>query len=412
MTHYLSPGHIWTSIQQVWTSHIWRGVLIVASGWVAAFACGALVALEPDVSLLSTLRFSMGQHHIAQHQAQLSKTISDITASLPPTIAYQYDALLTQRRGRESWLLQRHRFEMPHAHPLEHLETRLIGVLHHFPHIVLARRARTQTSGRSVALTTGIGGLPTDIFVLTSRSRPKSPSQLPRASSPSPLLLDDAPPRVAIVIDDMGWDIGMAKSLLDLEAPLSFAVLPQATYQAEIVRAVHQHGRDILLHLPMEPHGYPNVNPGQPALLNHMAPVELITLLQAALHSIPTAIGVNNHMGSRLTENSSAMRTIMRELREQNLFFLDSRTSSNSQAYRVAQEMGVRAAQRHIFLDHEPKPKQIMRQLQRLISVAHTQGTAVGIGHPYPETLEVLQQALPQFEQTGIQLVPISQLVQ
>ncbi len=220
-----------------------------------------------------------------------------------------------------------------------------------------------------------------------------------------------AVPRIAIVIDDMGWELPIAQDLLALEHPISFAVLPQAPYQLKIAEAAKQHQRDLLLHLPMEPHGYPRVNPGPNALLSHMDSHQLVKLVRTALRALPQVVGVNNHMGSSLTENSQAMRVVMRELKRHDLFFLDSRTSSDSRAYQIAREMGIPTAKRHVFLDNNVQQAYISAQLQRLAKMASQQGTAIGIGHPYPETLSALRHTLPLIRQAGVRIVPISRLV-
>jgi polysaccharide deacetylase 2 family uncharacterized protein YibQ len=229
--------------------------------------------------------------------------------------------------------------------------------------------------------------------------------------TPSDAVLQPPMARMAIVIDDMGWDLPMAQALLALDAPLSFAIIPQSPYQSATAKAVQQHGRDILLHLPMEPHGYPKVNPGQHALLSDMSSPELTAHLRVALQSLPMAVGVNNHMGSRLTENPQVMRVVMRELQQRDLFFLDSRTSSHSQAYQVAREMGVRAGQRQVFLDHDGPPEQISHRLHQLVSLAQQHGRAIGIGHPRTETLHALQQIIPDLHAVGIEIVPVSHLM-
>jgi polysaccharide deacetylase 2 family uncharacterized protein YibQ len=229
---------------------------------------------------------------------------------------------------------------------------------------------------------------------------------------PQPAALLPQRPQVAIVIDDLGWDRQVAESLLALDAPLSFAILPAAPYQLYIAQEAQRRGRDVLLHLPMEPHGYPQINPGHDALLSHMQADELAAHLERALQALPSVVGVNNHMGSRLTENRAAMRVVMQHLKQHNLFFLDSRTSQHSLAYRIAREMGVRAAQRHIFLDHDVRQGTIAKRLYDLVALANTHGQAIGIGHPYPETLQALQEALPTLRQSGIELVPVSHLVQ
>lgn len=219
-------------------------------------------------------------------------------------------------------------------------------------------------------------------------------------------------PQVAIVIDDLGWDLQAAQSLLALDAPLSFAILPAAPYQSYIVQEAQRRGRDVLLHLPMEPHGYPDIDPGRDALLSRMHAAELAAHLERALQVLPTVVGVNNHMGSRLTENREAMRVVMQHLKQHNLFFLDSRTSLHSLAYHTAREMGVRTAQRHIFLDHEVHRDKIAQRLDDLMALANTHGWAIGIGHPYPETLQALQQSLSTLRRSGVELVPVSYLVE
>jgi polysaccharide deacetylase 2 family uncharacterized protein YibQ len=162
----------------------------------------------------------------------------------------------------------------------------------------------------------------------------------------------------------------------------------------------------------MEPYGYPHIDPGGGALLSHMPAAELTAHIERALQALPTAVGVNNHMGSRLTENREAMRVVMHHLKQHNLFFLDSRTSQYSLAYSTAREMGIRTAQRHIFLDHDVHRDKIAQRFDDLMELANSQGWAIGIGHPYPETLQALQQRLPILQRSGIELVPVSRLVE
>jgi polysaccharide deacetylase 2 family uncharacterized protein YibQ len=244
--------------------------------------------------------------------------------------------------------------------------------------------------------------------VLQRVALPSRPVLLP----PPPVVLLPQRPQVAIVIDDLGWDRQAAEALLALDLPLSFAILPTAPYQTYIAQEAQRRGRDVLLHLPMEPYGYPQINPGHDALLSHMPTDELTAHLERALQALPSVVGVNNHMGSRLTENRAAMRVVMQHLKQHNLFFLDSRTSQHSLAYRIAREMGVRAAQRHIFLDHEVRRDTIAKRLYDLVALANTHGQAIGIGHPYPETLQALRQILPTLYRSGVEIVPVSHLVQ
>jgi polysaccharide deacetylase 2 family uncharacterized protein YibQ len=139
---------------------------------------------------------------------------------------------------------------------------------------------------------------------------------------------------------------------------------------------------------------------------------EFTAHVENALATVPLAVGVNNHMGSRLTEDRAAMQMVMQLMKQHNLFFLDSRTSPKSLAYQVARELGVRTAQRHVFLDNDTDPLKIAAQLYRLAALSREYGSAIGVGHPYPETVQSLQYTLQEIQQTGIEVVPVSRLVQ
>ena len=218
-------------------------------------------------------------------------------------------------------------------------------------------------------------------------------------------------PKVAIVIDDLGYDGKLAKRFLKIKGPLSFSVLPHGTFSKSIARRIHDAGQELLLHLPMEPTGYPEVNPGVGALLVEMTDVELVQTLRKNLDAFPHAKGVNNHMGSKFCENRSKLRPVMLELNTRGLFFLDSRTTSKTKAYMVAQELHVPSAQRNVFLDNIQNPRAIRAQLNRLTELARLRGGAIGIAHPHEVTLEVLRREIPKLSEKGIELVPVSQLV-
>ena len=415
MTRDSASGWAWLYMLRDQLPSFWRwgllpllliGLFILGRSWFVA-------TFPVNDQWRSTWRFAVGQHHIAQQQQRLQNAVATAIRSAGLVANYYaYDRIRSQHRGQESWTLWRHRITVPAERALAESEAQLRTILQQFPHVVLARRVRHQDLTTTVVLTTGMGGESTDIFVLTqpreSPAKPTRPQPL-AAPIPPPALPERA--RVAIVIDDIGWDLSMAQALLALDAPISFAIIPQSPHQAEIVEAAQQYGRDILLHLPMEPHGYPQVNPGKHALLSTMSPPELTAQIQAALQHLPMAVGVNNHMGSRLTENPQAMRVVMQELQQHNLFFLDSRTSSQSTAYKIAREMGVRTGRRQVFLDHHAQPQQIAHQFQRLIAIAHKHGHAIGIGHPYTETLDALQHLLPELREAGIAIVPVSHLI-
>ena len=216
-------------------------------------------------------------------------------------------------------------------------------------------------------------------------------------------------PLVAIVIDDMGYRQNTGKALLALDLPLSFAFLPFTPFSEELQQEAKARGRDILLHLPLEPVD-PKWNPGQGALTTAMDAKTMTSLFYADLQAVPKAIGISNHMGSRFTANPQAMGTLLSLVRTRNLFFLDSVTASDSVAYDLALEMGVKAERRTVFLDNDQNPDKIMAQLDLLVRLAGEQGQAVGIGHPYPATVEALRRYQTQLR-TRTEMVGVSRLV-
>ena len=230
---------------------------------------------------------------------------------------------------------------------------------------------------------------------------------------PEKMPLPHPPPRrpqIAIIIDDLGYDEKVALSFLELDGVFTFSVLPNSPFQEQIASAVHHAGRDVLLHLPMEPLDYPNVNPGKGALIASMEPEELMDQLCKDLSAVPFVVGVNNHMGSKLTQDSTKMLQILAVLKGHGLFFIDSVTSPLSRCAEAARLLNLTFGRRNVFLDHVQEANAIRFQLKRLVTVAETQGKAIGIGHPYPITLEVLRQELPKINQR-VELVPVSQIV-
>lgn len=212
---------------------------------------------------------------------------------------------------------------------------------------------------------------------------------------------------VSIIIDDMGRDIESAKKFLALPYPLAFAVLPYEAHSKEVAEMIRKSGRTLLLHMPMEPRGYPEVNPGPGALLLSQSEEEQYRLFKKALKQVPGALGVNNHMGSRFTEDREAMRRFMRWLKEEGLFFVDSRTTAKTVACEAAREVGVPCLERNVFIDHELTRKFIVSQLAELARRASTQGYALAIGHPHEITYRVLRDNLSRYSVNGLQLVSL-----
>lgn len=219
----------------------------------------------------------------------------------------------------------------------------------------------------------------------------------------------DGRPRVAIIIDDMGFRQQAGEQLLALPIPLSFAFLPYGPYTKSLAEKARLKGRDVLLHLPMEPIDSKQ-DPGPGALYTFMNTKTMAMIFERDLAAVPGAMGVNNHMGSRFTENREAMASVLEMVRQHKLFFLDSVTSKDSVGASLAVALGVKTARRHVFLDHEQDRQKIKAQLQRLLRLARENGQAVAIGHPHPETLAVLKEELATLS-GSVEVVGISRLL-
>ena len=213
--------------------------------------------------------------------------------------------------------------------------------------------------------------------------------------------------KIAIVIDDIGNNKDDLRAAL-LPGNISFAVLPYTPYaRAFALRAYHQN-KQVLLHMPME--AIENIHPGPGVVTVDMTTAQIKLQLVNALDSIPYVAGVNNHMGSKLTQLPIPMQAIMETLASRKLFFIDSRTSEFSVAEQIAGEYGVKSSRRHVFLDNKVNQHYLQQQFNQLLRIAKRDGQAIGIGHPYPETLSFLQQQLPELERKGIELVFVSEL--
>ncbi len=240
---------------------------------------------------------------------------------------------------------------------------------------------------------------------------PDMPSVPPEAPDTEPVEDGEThlPGHVALVIDDLGERLEDLEPLMGLGVPVTYAVLPFEKHTQEVVAELRKRRVEMLLHLPMEPRN--GEDPGPGALRVDMDDDQLREGTEAALRAVPGVVGVNNHMGSRLSEDERAMTPVLRVLAERGLFFLDSRTSASSLGYRTARSLGLPAAERHVFLDRDPSPEAIRTQFRRLLDLSRTRGAAVAIGHPLPDTLQVLAEEVPKARAEGFEFVPVSDLL-
>jgi len=216
--------------------------------------------------------------------------------------------------------------------------------------------------------------------------------------------------RAAIIIDDLGEDLGVARRFWELEVPVTLAILPYQKDSQAIAREAAQHGREVLLHLPLQPREYPAVNPGTGALLLSMGREEIQAEIAAQLDALLSCVGVHSHMGSLFTEQEEPMRWVLSVLGERRLFFVDSLTTPDSVARDVAVGMGVSFAQRTHFLDVGKTENSIIRELCRLVDVAAQEGGAIGVAHPSEETLAALPKVVAAFAEKGVRIVPVSEM--
>ncbi len=230
---------------------------------------------------------------------------------------------------------------------------------------------------------------------------------------PAPFSLGKGPsPRAAIIIDDLGQDWKAAEELLAMEAELTFAILPHLPHSRRIAEEAHRRGREVLLHLPMEPRDPVANNPGPGALLSDMDRDVFRETLRKALDSVPHIVGVNNHMGSKLTEVGWAMELVIDTLKERRLFWVDSMTSPQSLGYVMAKKLGIGAARRRFFLDNDPSEEAIRETLERFADWTVRKGKAIAIGHPHRATRSALRAALPGIKAREIRIVPVSRLLE
>ena len=217
--------------------------------------------------------------------------------------------------------------------------------------------------------------------------------------------------RLAIIIDDLGNDYTMAQHAMRLPAEVTLAVLPRLHYSKRIAAQAFKQGHELILHQPMASLANKALGPGGLTLVHGLN--EMSQVLQQNLQSVPHVAGVNNHMGSLLTRDPDSMRWLMSALQQHGgLYFIDSRTDTQTQAEIVARESGVASARRDIFLDNERDPALIREQLAKAIQLARQRGSAIAIGHPYPETLAVLLKELPEWQKQGVVLLPVSKVIE
>ena len=218
-------------------------------------------------------------------------------------------------------------------------------------------------------------------------------------------------PRIAIIIDDLGYRLDAGQRAIDLPGPIAFAVLPGTPRARALAMHAYESGKEVLLHLPLQAEVDDLAH--EPIGINlDMSRGEFGTTFERALTSVPHAIGVNSHRGSLLTRHPGHMQWLMEEIQARdNLFFIDSYTTHRSVALRIAHEAGVDARKRDVFLDPDRHPETVRREFERMKKLADQRGSIIAIGHPYATTLDFLERELPNLAAQGYELVTISELL-
>lgn len=222
--------------------------------------------------------------------------------------------------------------------------------------------------------------------------------------------LASSAPTITLIIDDIGYNLRNGLRAVNLPGAVNYAVLPHTPYSKRLAKAAHQQGKIVMLHAPMT-----NIHqrePGPGTLSPEMDQASFIKELNKSLAVIPFVQGINNHMGSQLTQDKTRMQWLMEEASKRQLFFIDSRTTAASVAESTARENGVPSMSRDVFLDHIRTPKAVNEAFELLLRTAKRKGHAIGIGHPHRVTLDMLEARLPELKKQGIRLVSVpSQLL-
>ncbi len=220
------------------------------------------------------------------------------------------------------------------------------------------------------------------------------------------------PAAIAVIIDDIGYSYESGARVIKSELPITCSILPARPHSIKLARLAHQHGKEVMLHLPMQASKSKKLGHG--ALTTEMSKQEFIRTVDISIDAIPYARGVNNHMGSLLTSNQSYMEWLMQTIanRDENLFFIDSRTSAQTVAGDTALSYHIPSLHRDVFLDATANDHKFVRlQVKRLIKIAQQKGYALAIGHPHWSTISVLEEELSKLSDEEVQLVTVSELI-
>jgi polysaccharide deacetylase 2 family uncharacterized protein YibQ len=235
----------------------------------------------------------------------------------------------------------------------------------------------------------------------------KEPAEAKKEKEEAPPLL----PRLALIIDDGGYDMERFKGMMGIGRSMTFAILPNTPHARQAALMAHEDGSEIMLHLPMEPKESDRYSLEPDTLLTGMSKKEIQTILQRDISQIPHVRGVNNHMGSKATEDPEVMKALMGVLKKEGLYYVDSHTSSQTVGPQFARQAGVAFGSNDRFIDHEKDLEAIKKAIRLAMKRAKKEGKAIAIGHPHPLTAQGIREMIPEIEAAGIRLVFASEIV-
>ena len=218
-------------------------------------------------------------------------------------------------------------------------------------------------------------------------------------------------PRLALIIDDGGYNLDKVKALMEIGRPFTLSVLPNTPFAQKVALLAHQGGAEVMLHLPMEPKENDRYSLEPDTVLSGMEKKEIQAILQRDLKGVPHARGVNNHMGSKATEDPQVMKALMEVLKKEGLYYVDSHTSAHSVGPQIARQAGVAFGSNDRFIDQEKDLEVIKKAIRLAMKKAKKEGKAIAIGHPHSLTARAIREMVPEIEEAGIKLVVASEVV-
>ena len=225
------------------------------------------------------------------------------------------------------------------------------------------------------------------------------------AGAMQPALANKKSPVITLIIDDLGYSKVNGERAVNLPGDVTMAILPHTPYSTHLAKLSYKKGKTVMLHTPMT-----NVlkkAPGPGTLTLEMDKADFMTVFRKALNSVPYVEGVNNHMGSQLTQDRVRMKWVMEEVSKRQLFFVDSRTTAKSVAEKEARRAGIPTLSRDIFLDHIRTEEAVNKAFDTMVRKAKHYGNMNAIAHPYTVTMDVLEKRLPELEAQGIRLISV-----